>query len=156
MPIITRSKAAEASLLYMKEQQDKRSKTVMPVTPPRPQTIQECPPAPSRPIKIDFSKMPKKPVSEGFVFPKSTEQKLAEALAEVERLKKKCKENEKELLDYMIEATADIAGLLSENIALKKKNEGLEAEIYSLKDELTKKSVDVGLQMKAIMKKIYR
>ena len=41
--------------------------------------------AAAKPV-LDFSKMPKKPISEGFVFPKSTEQKLAEALAEIEAL----------------------------------------------------------------------
>jgi uncharacterized protein (UPF0335 family) len=43
--------------------------------------------ASQQPFKMDFSKMPKKPISEGFVFPKSTEQKLSEALAEIEALK---------------------------------------------------------------------
>lgn len=38
---------------------------------------------------IDFSKMKPRPVSHSFVFPKSTEQKLAEALAEIEALKQK-------------------------------------------------------------------
>ena len=37
-------------------------------------------------IKIDFSKMPQKPVSEGFVFPKSIEQELAEARAKIAEL----------------------------------------------------------------------
>lgn len=50
-------------------------------------------PEPSQ-IKIDFSKMPQKPVSEGFVFPKSAEQEIAEARAKIaeleEALKKYC------------------------------------------------------------------
>ena len=39
--------------------------------------------------RIDFTKFKPRPVSENFVFPKSTEQKLEEALAEIAELKKK-------------------------------------------------------------------
>ena len=54
---------------------------------------------PSEPlkIKIDFSKMPQKPVSEGFVFPKSTEQKLAEAEAKLAQVEAKIAELEEAL-----------------------------------------------------------
>ena len=47
----------------------------------------------AQPIKMDFSKMKMKPppVSD-FEFPKSTEQKLAEALAENKKLKEKNEE----------------------------------------------------------------
>jgi hypothetical protein len=49
---------------------------------------------PSEPlkIKIDFSKMPQRPVSEGFVFPKSIEQELAEARAKIAKLEEALKE----------------------------------------------------------------
>jgi len=90
---------------------------------------------PSEPlkIKIDFSKMPQKPVSEGFVFPKSTEQKLAEAeakIAELEEALKKDRETiemlkmskrsaENEFRDYMNDRDAHINELLAENFAIK-------------------------------------
>jgi hypothetical protein len=41
------------------------------------------------PLRINFTKFKPRPVSENFVFPKSTEQKLEEALAEIAELKKK-------------------------------------------------------------------
>lgn len=47
-------------------------------------------PVAAKPIKLDFSKMTKmhkKAASAPFEFPKSAEQKLAEALAEIETLK---------------------------------------------------------------------
>ena len=54
---------------------------------------------PSEPlkIKIDFSKMPQKPVSEGFVFPKSIEQELAEARAKIAELEEALNEYSKML-----------------------------------------------------------
>ena len=48
---------------------------------------QHCKAKPT-PKALDLTKSPKKSVSVGFVFPKSTEQKLAEALVEIEKLKK--------------------------------------------------------------------
>lgn len=50
----------------------------------------------SKYAKIDFSKLKKRPVSEGFVFPKNTEQKLAEALDEIEKMKKQFNDMENE------------------------------------------------------------
>ena len=50
-----------------------------------------CPPEPLQ-VKIDFSKMPQRPVSEGFVFPKSIEQELAEARAKIAKLEEALKE----------------------------------------------------------------
>lgn len=131
-----------------------------------------CPTCKAKPtLKIDFSNMKKKPATVGFVFPKSTEQKLAEAEAKIaqleealkkkdrelasavygmelmsrktreesnaikelkaenEALKKKCKDNDKELLDYMNEKTARIAELLGENMELKKRVETLTERI---------------------------
>jgi hypothetical protein len=97
-------------------------------------------PSESPQIKIDFSKMSQKPVSEGFVFPKSTEQKLAEAeaklahveakLAEVEEALKKEREKiemlkmskrsaENEFCYYMNDRDAHINELLAENFAIK-------------------------------------
>ena len=52
------------------------------------------------PVKIDFSKVKPRPVSENFVFPKSTEQKLEEALAEIAGLKKKQEMMENEFREY--------------------------------------------------------
>jgi len=80
------------------------------------------------PYPVSDPKMEPSPVSDSFALPKSTEQKLAEALAEIEALKKKCNENDKELLDYMNEKTASISSLLSENKALKAENEKLMKE----------------------------
>jgi chromosome segregation ATPase len=146
-------------------------------TPKLSKRLLECPPAP---CKLDFSKMKKRPVSERFIFPKSTEQTLAEALAEIEALKKqvaqkdvtisemdkeisrlneikddyddaiteykeiidadhediealkkKCKDNDKELLDYMNEKTAVIAELLGENIELKNRVNDLTNKILN-------------------------
>jgi hypothetical protein len=54
-------------------------------------------PSESPQIKIDFSKMPKKPVSEGFVFPKSIEQELAEARVKIAELEEALKEYSKML-----------------------------------------------------------
>ena len=42
---------------------------------------------PTTPISLDFSKMPKKPISAPFVIAKSTEQQLADALAENEKFR---------------------------------------------------------------------
>jgi hypothetical protein len=120
--------------------------------------------------KLDLSKMPKKPISEGFVFPKSTEQKLAEALAEIEALKKneraimasfekmaasatryyqqsmKLKDENKLLKQHADESKAWLKEALakvdnnktleSENIELKKKNEGLESTVKYLESEV--------------------
>ena len=47
--------------------------------------------SPPAQVKIDFSKMPQRPVSEGFVFPKSIEQKLAEAEAKIADLEEALK-----------------------------------------------------------------
>ena len=59
--------------------------------------------SPPAQVKIDFSKMPQRPVSEGFVFPKSTEQKLAEAEAKIadlqEGLEQKLAEAEAKIAD---------------------------------------------------------
>ena len=66
---------------------------------------------------LDFSKMPKKPISEGFVFPKSTEQKLADAVAEIEELKKSLAEKDTEIagLQLMLSYNEeDIGGLKEE------------------------------------------
>lgn len=52
------------------------------------------------PVKIDFSKVKSRPVSESFVFPKSTEQKLEEALVEIAELKKKQEMMENEFREY--------------------------------------------------------
>jgi hypothetical protein len=61
----------------------------MPVTT-RSKTYATAPPQPSKNVaRIDCSKMKPRPVSHSFVFPKSTEQKLAEVLAEIEALKEK-------------------------------------------------------------------
>lgn len=61
----------------------------MPVTT-RSKTHAAARPQPSKNVAIiDFSKMKPRPVSHSFVYPKSTEQKLAEALAEIEALKEK-------------------------------------------------------------------
>ena len=53
----------------------------------------------AQPIKMDFSKMKMKPppVSD-FEFPKSTEQKLAEALAENKKLKEKNEEYRQDIM----------------------------------------------------------
>jgi len=52
------------------------------------------------PVKIDFSKVKPRPASENFVFPKSTEQKLEEALVEIAELKKKQELMENEFREY--------------------------------------------------------
>lgn len=100
-------------------------------------------------VKIDFTKMPKKAVSEPFVFPKSTEQKLAEALAEIETLKveKNRLTNRCMNIEYY-QTTIDsckkeLAAALDrskelevENEALKKKNEDLESLVKYLEGEI--------------------
>ena len=49
-----------------------------------------------QPLKIDLSKLKNKPVSAPFVFPKSNEQKLLEAEAEIAALKDKLVKQEKQ------------------------------------------------------------
>lgn len=89
----------------------------------------------SRPV-IDFSNMPPKYVSEPIVFLPTTEQKLAEALAEVELLKKNKASLEKEFRDYMNERTAAIAELLTENTMVKEENVELHKRVDTLTDRI--------------------
>jgi hypothetical protein len=58
----------------------------------------------SSPLRIDFTKFKERLVSENFVFPKSTQQKLEEALAEIAELKKK-QEMMKEEIKRLISST---------------------------------------------------
>ena len=59
-------------------------------------------PRSTEPCKIDFSKVKPRPVSDYFEFPKSTEQKLEEALVEITSLKKTKASLEKEFVEYKI------------------------------------------------------
>jgi hypothetical protein len=130
MPVITRSNAAAASAARVKQRE-------APVTPQRPKRILECPDAPSRPFKMDFSRMNPRPVSDSFVFPKSTEQKLEEALAEIAALKKTKLSIENEFREYMNERTGHIAELLTESRELKR-------EVKKLTDEKKMLEVEVN------------
>lgn len=79
--------------------------------------------------KIDFSKVKPRPVSDYFEFPKSTEQKLEEALAEIARLKKTNASLTKEFMEYMNERTKIIADKICEVWEAKRKIKELEAEL---------------------------
>ena len=131
MPVVTRRKAAAIA-------QEQKSRDIW---------------ARYVPAELDLSKMPKKPISEGFVFPKSTEQKLAEtdqklseteqklseALAEIEALKKKCSAKEASiwgLIDESFTLNSENATLKNESDSLKKKNENLEANVKYLEGEI--------------------
>ena len=131
MPVITRSKYAATLASY-------------PVTPPRIQRVLECPPAP---VKLDLSKMRKRPISEGFVFSKSTEQKLAEALAEIEDLKTKLvKEKKQHTTDINVlenswsqelqRVKTENAELLFMNDELKKRVDTLTGDVNDLRGDL--------------------
>jgi hypothetical protein len=129
MPVITRSNASAASAARVKQRE-------APVTPQRPKRLLECPDAPSRPFKMDFSSMKPRPVSSPFIFTKSTEQKLEEALAEVASLKKTKLSIENEFREYMNERTGHIAELLTESRELKR-------EVKKLTDEKKMLEVEV-------------
>ena len=77
------------------------------------------PPRSTTPCKIDFSKVKPRLVSEYFEFPKSTEQKLEEALAEIASLKKTKASLEKEFVEYkikMLEAELNVHHKLVEQV----------------------------------------
>ncbi len=76
-------------------------------------------PRSTAPCKIDFSKVKPRLVSEYFEFPKSTEQKLEEALAEIASLKKTKALLEKEFVEYkikMLEAELNVHHKLVEQV----------------------------------------
>lgn len=79
--------------------------------------------------KIDFSRVKPRPVSDYFEFPKSTEQKLQEALAEIATLKKTNASLAKEFVEYMNERTKIIADKICEVWDAKRKIKELEAEL---------------------------
>lgn len=152
MPVVTRSKTL-ADREARKKEFDAAYKAyleaVSHATPPRVQRNVECPPAPKKPF-LDFSRVPKKPVSEPFVFPKSTEEKLADALGEIEKVKKEmsamtlendvlketCKANVKELVDYMNQKMTQTVNLLDENVRLRQNNMVLEKRVDELTDRI--------------------
>lgn len=84
-------------------------------------------------LKLDLSKMPKKPISAPFVFPKSTEQQLAEALAEIEKLKA---ENQlyKSIEMKLHDALAEIEELKVDKKTLQLSCERIEDRMEDLKD----------------------
>ena len=83
-------------------------------------------------IKLDFSKMFKKPVSTPFVIAKSTEQQLAEALGEIEKFRE------------TINRLVDTHNAQNDEIdALKKKNE----EEMRVSAELKMLNVDVRREL---------
>lgn len=114
MPVVTRSKAYAATAARKKELESKR-------------------PSPAA-FKIDFSSMKPRPVSDSFVFPKSTEQKLQEALNEIAILKKTKASIEKEFIEYMNERTKIIADLLGKTFEANDKVIALEEELAKLKN----------------------
>jgi uncharacterized GH25 family protein len=91
---------------------------------------------------MDFSKVQRRPVSDSFVFPKSTEQKLAEALAEIEALKKKNKGLEDTVNYYEAEVEyLENEKLNAENAMLKMKQEEIDDEINQrVADEIKRRS----------------
>jgi hypothetical protein len=85
--------------------------------------------AATAPCKIDFSKVKPRHVSDYFEFPKSTEQKLEEALAEIASLKKTKASLEKEFVEYKNAKTRVIADKICEVWEAKRKIKMLEAEL---------------------------
>ena len=137
MPAITRSKSAAAKAARQKEQEASYRafvKTITPVTPPRIQRVLECPPAP---VKLDLSKMPKKAVSAAFVFPKSTEQKLAEAEAKVAQLEEALKKKDRELANAVYGMTLMSKKSREQTQPLKTENEMLKEEVKKLEKEMS-------------------
>ena len=90
---------------------------------------------------LDF-KMKKRPVSEGFVFPKTTEQFLEEALAKIARLESAAKEtalvHESEFADFEEKFDADYDKLYLQKLELEKENSKLRIEISNLHTENSK------------------
>jgi hypothetical protein len=84
------------------------------------------------PLKIDFTKVKPRPVSENFVFPKSTEQKLEEALAEVEALKLERSSKNAKIAELATKLTMERKYPMTNNNLLTE-NETLKAELYLLK-----------------------
>ena len=118
-----------------------RSMASQPMTPPHIERTREPPPAPSK-IGLDLSKMPKKPNSAPFVIAKSTEQQLADALAENEKFR----ETVNRLVDTH-NARADELDALKKQIAkLMKKYEAYEKEAaQAKKDARITTMLDTGL-----------
>jgi hypothetical protein len=113
------------------------------VTPPRAERVAQCPPAPSKPaFKIDFSKMPQKDKTPAFVFPKSTEQQLAEALAENQQFR--------EAINRMVEthnAQRDEIDRLKKELARVKKSP---LRVVNVGVERDKKEMEAALKQKDV------
>ena len=136
-----------------------RSMASQPMTPTRIERTREPPPAPSKHFidlqnakhfkdsqtsftGLDLSKMPKKPISAPFVIAKSTEQQLADALAENEKFR--------EAVNRLVDthnARADELDALKKQIAkLMKKYEAYEKEAaQAKKDARITTMLDTGL-----------
>ena len=125
MPVVTRSKSTAAKASQQPAIMDTKGSRQVVILPGR----RDLRPLASVFPKLDLSKMPKRPISAPFVFPKSTEQKLAEALAEIEALKK--------TVQIVSSGASKVDDARMKEIdSLKKKNENLEANVKYLEGEI--------------------
>jgi len=106
MPVVTRSQARknrmgpQKTIAEWTAENELRSAAAAAHARDHRQPLAQRPVLEPSPVKIDFSKVKPRPVSENFVFPKSTEQKLEEALVEIAELKKKQELMENEFREY--------------------------------------------------------
>jgi gas vesicle protein len=102
------------------------------------------------PIKIDLSKMPKKPVSAPFVIAKSTEQQLADALAENDKFR--------EAINRLVDthnALADELDALKKDMLNLRKQSQLEADVSRAIKEGLEYDIDDLKKENAKLKKKY-